>query len=169
LVVVPVTFPAPQIDSAFYICGNSFVTLLASGYDSTATFLWSTNETTETISVNSPGIYTLIVENDCSSDTISTNVIQIPEIVEETMPNIFTPNGDNINDVYSVPALFEYSAKFNVKIFSRWGNKVFETEDKEINWAPKNLSDGVYFMTILYSDCNNEEKKMAHTITVITQ
>lgn len=169
LVVVPVTFPAPQIDPEFFICGNSFVTLLASGYDSTATFLWSTNETTETISVNTPGPYTLIVGNDCSSDTVFTNVVQIPVINEEEMPNIFTPNGDNINDVYSVPALFEYSAKFNVKIFSRWGNKVFETEDKEINWAPKNLSDGVYFMTILYSDCNNEEKKMAHSITVITQ
>lgn len=170
LVVVPVTFPTPQIEPEFFICGNSFVTLLATGYDSTATsFLWSNNETTETISVNVPGPYTLIVGNDCSEDTVFTTVIQIPVVNVEEMPNIFTPNGDNINDVYNVPALFEYAAKFNVKIFSRWGNKVFETEDKEINWAPKNLSDGVYFMTILYSDCNNEEKKIAHSITVITK
>jgi hypothetical protein len=45
---------------------------------------------------------------------------------------------------------------------------VFETEDKEINWAPKNISDGVYFMTILYVDCKNEEKKIGHSVTVIS-
>jgi hypothetical protein len=74
-----------------------------------------------------------------------------------------------VNDIYTLPGLFTYSVKFNVKIYNRWGAKVFETEDKDINWAPKNISDGVYFMTILYVDCNNEEKKLAHTVTVITE
>lgn len=166
LELVPVTFPTPFINPEFFLCGGETITLSASGYDSTVTFLWSNGAITETIDVNTPGTYTLIVGNACSSDTVSTTVIEIPTVEPSTLPNIFTPNGDNVNDVYTVPNLFEYSIKFNVKIYSRWGNKVFETEDKEINWAPKNISDGVYFMTILYVDCNNEEKKLAHTVTI---
>ena len=161
--------PAPIIDSIFYACGNEFIQLFATNYNPDSTdVLWSTGEFTDIISVNTAGTYTLIVGNGCAADTVTTELIQIPLINEETLPNIFTPDGNDINDVYTVGSLFEYSAKFNVKVFNRWGNKVFETEDKEINWAPKNISDGVYFMTILYVDCKNEEKKIGHSVTVIS-
>jgi gliding motility-associated-like protein len=167
LEIYPVAPPNASIDTAFYICGSQPVTLFGTNYDpATDDLLWSTGETTETISVNTDGIYYFYVSNYCATDTNMTKVIEIPTVELTDLPNIITPNGDNINDTYSVLDLFTYSIKFNVKIYNRWGAKVFETEDKDINWNPKNISDGVYFMTILYLDCSNEEKKLAQTITV---
>ena len=66
------------------------------------------------------------------------------------MPNIFTPNGDNINDLYH-PLPYKFVNKIDLKIYNRWGNLVFETEDPDINWngedinGGKVVSDGVYY------------------------
>lgn len=61
------------------------------------------------------------------------------------VPNIFTPNGDNINDVvyvdgWGVQELIEFS------IFNRWGQKVFESHDIAVGW------DGSYNGTVQPND-----------------
>jgi len=66
------------------------------------------------------------------------------------LPNVFTPNADNWNDLF-VPFPYNFVQKINLKIFNRWGNVVFTTEDPNINWDGKdkythiNCSDGVYY------------------------
>lgn len=169
LQIVPLSPPNAYIDSIRYICGTQVIPLYAVSYNPNDTLIWSTGEITDTILVSTSGTYSLILSNTCGSDTVSTQVVQIPTVEPSAMPNIFTPNGDGVNDIYNTQTLFEYSQKFNVKVFNRWGAKVFETEDKSINWSPKNLSDGVYFMSIIYTDCNNELKKLAHSITIISK
>jgi hypothetical protein len=130
--------PAPIIDSIFYACGNEFIQLFATNYNPDSTdVLWSTGEFTDIISVNTAGTYTLIVGNGCAADTVTTELIQIPLINEETLPNIFTPDGNDINDVYTVGSLFEYSAKFNVKVFNRWGNKCLKQKTKRLTGHQK--------------------------------
>ncbi len=67
-----------------------------------------------------------------------------------TLPNLFTPNGDDKND-YFTPFPYTSVSKINMKIFDRWGKEVFETEDPDINWDGKDrttnqlCSDGTYF------------------------
>lgn len=64
------------------------------------------------------------------------------------IPNVFTPNGDNINDklVAKTSGLVE---KVDMKIFNRSGLMVFRTEDPRINWDGtyngRIVSPGVYF------------------------
>ena len=64
------------------------------------------------------------------------------------IPNVFTPNGDNINDrlVAKTSGLVE---KINFKLFNRNGLLLFKTEDPRINWdgtyKGKIVSPGVYF------------------------
>ena len=167
LFVTPLSPPSAYIDSLFYICGTDDVPIFGVISDSLATLTWSTGASTDTILVNTGGTYTLIATNDCGSDTVSTQVIQIPTVNVEQLPNIFTPNGDGVNDVYDLNDLFYQTKSFNVKVFNRWGAKVYDTQDPQVDWAAKNLSDGVYFMAIVYTDCNNEEKSLAHTVTLI--
>ncbi len=68
------------------------------------------------------------------------------------LPNIFTPNGDGINDVMT-PFPYRFISSVELAFFNRWGNKVFETTDLDIKWkgtvdnGSKKLSDGVYFYT----------------------
>lgn len=69
-----------------------------------------------------------------SSDTL--NVIVVEDCGEMYVPNAFTPNGDGHNDVLYVRGICLESLTFIV--FNRWGEKVFETTDKNIGW------DGTY-------------------------
>ncbi|WP_071887871.1 gliding motility-associated C-terminal domain-containing protein [Rufibacter sp. DG15C] len=70
------------------------------------------------------------------------------------LPNIFTPNNDGVNDVFTPKqgAAFIKSAK--LKVFSRWGNKVFEgNSEPGLNWkgvdsGGKALADGTYFYQV---------------------
>lgn len=52
------------------------------------------------------------------------------------VPNAFSPNGDGINDVVKIEG--KGIVKLTFRIFNRWGEKVFETFDKNVGW------DGTY-------------------------
>lgn len=89
--------------------------------------------------------------------------------VEEIyIPNAFTPNNDGINDILFVLGNDE-CCKFEVlKIFNRWGEKVFETNDINIGWDGTHhgqLVDIGVFVYFLKTDCSEEMKK--GTITVL--
>lgn len=68
------------------------------------------------------------------------------------LPNVFTPNGDGINDVF-VPKCItpELINHVEMHIFNRWGRFVYDTEDVFINWdgrasgSAQLCSPGTYF------------------------
>ncbi|GLR19459.1 T9SS type B sorting domain-containing protein [Portibacter lacus] len=65
------------------------------------------------------------------------------------LPNVFTPNGDNANDLF-VPRDNRFVSEVDMKIYNRWGELVFQTSDPEINWdgtnfKGKELAEGVYY------------------------
>ena len=67
------------------------------------------------------------------------------------MPNTFTPNQDLANDLF-IPRLNRFIDRVEFEVFNRWGQKVFETEDPDLNWDGENmngkeLSEGTYFYT----------------------
>ncbi|WP_242928566.1 gliding motility-associated C-terminal domain-containing protein [Pontibacter vulgaris] len=83
-------------------------------------------------------------ESDFSNEECNDNCIFF------LLPNIITPNGDGLNDVFRPDkrAAFIKSMKFSV--FNRWGVKVFDGNDPFINWAGvdnngNRLTDGVYY------------------------
>ncbi|HTL82033.1 MAG TPA: gliding motility-associated C-terminal domain-containing protein [Bacteroidia bacterium] len=78
------------------------------------------------------------------------------------LPNVFTPNGDDVNDYWVVP---EDAGDVNVKIYNRWGNIVYESEKDEhdcaegrICWNGNDMNsglacvDGVYYYILQSSD-----------------
>jgi len=48
------------------------------------------------------------------------------------IPSAFTPNGDGVNDFFGVKA--EGIKTFNLQIFNRWGEVVFESENINNLW-----------------------------------
>lgn len=84
------------------------------------------------------------------------------------IPNAFTPNGDDNNDKFYVQA--EGVEEIVFKIFDRWGEQLFETNDLDIGWDGKHngeeLKPGVfvYYAKIVYSDGFEEEKKGSITL-----
>jgi gliding motility-associated-like protein len=72
----------------------------------------------------------------------NTSITSLSNIAEATpkstlyIPTAFTPNGDGINDRFGVKAL--NLTQFNLKIFNRWGELIFETNEITDLW------DGTY-------------------------
>ncbi len=70
-------------------------------------------------------------------------------------PNVFTPNGDGVNDTYSLPAMppDNCAARFlSFRVMNRWGTEVFSTTDRDFVWQAKGLPAGVYFYVLAFSD-----------------
>jgi len=67
------------------------------------------------------------------------------------LPNVFTPNSDNINDFFVPFPGFTSVERVEMQIFNRWGVMVYETVDPEIRWDGKDKNtnklcpEGVYF------------------------
>jgi gliding motility-associated-like protein len=88
--------------------------------------------------------------------------------------NIFTPgNNDGKNDVFDPRIKGE--KYYNIMIFNRWGNKVFESDDAEKDWNGKNQNDGsdcpagTYFYIVKY-DLIGKQKgvgKKTGTVTIV--
>jgi gliding motility-associated-like protein len=68
-------------------------------------------------------------------------------------PNVFTPNGDLINDYFpdKYPP-FNYS----IQVFNRWGIQVFNSENEA--WNGGNFPDGVYYFFIQMEACGSKRK-----------
>lgn len=49
------------------------------------------------------------------------------------MPNVFTPNGDNVNDLLEIQSIY-LEEIINFQIFNRWGEMIFETSDIAQGW-----------------------------------
>ncbi|MBC8083976.1 MAG: gliding motility-associated C-terminal domain-containing protein [Hymenobacter sp.] len=78
-----------------------------------------------------------------------------PETPDFKPPNIFTPNGDDKNATFTVPGLpadFCDSRFANIKIFSRWGNLVYQSKDRNFRWDGDQRVPGVYYYLIEFTD-----------------
>ena len=68
------------------------------------------------------------------------------------MPNIFTPNGDGVNDVYRAKNGYRSLVAFKACIFNRWGQKLYEWTDPAGGWDGRfkgqDVKDGVYFVIV---------------------
>jgi gliding motility-associated-like protein len=87
------------------------------------------------------------------NESARSNMICIDNCPEYRLPNIFSPNGDNLNDLFE-PFPYRYVDKISLRIFNRWGEEVFQTEDPAIQWDGKHnesgklCGDGVYYYAI---------------------
>ena len=79
-------------------------------------------------------------------DPIMANNIDatIQEVNPLIVPNIFTPNGDNVNDTFFIPGLDTYSEN-ELTIINRWGNHVYEKKDYKNDWSGQGLVEGTYY------------------------
>lgn len=64
------------------------------------------------------------------------------------IPNVFTPNKDYSNDLWS----FTSKSEIEVNIFNRWGSIVYKYSGLSPNWDGNNAPDGIYFYRITNKD-----------------
>jgi gliding motility-associated-like protein len=96
--------------------------------------LWSTGATTNTLKVESPGMYGLWAKdiNGCAvGDTIQIIYKECPETIE--IPTAFTPNNDGLNDIFK-PRITGPVINYHFVIYNRWAEKVFESTEINKGW-----------------------------------
>jgi gliding motility-associated-like protein len=94
---------------------------------------------TETIPEIGSYAVKLIADNGQCTDT-HTVIVRIDRITNFFVPNVFTPNGDNNNDLFEWD--IEGIDEFRMTVYNRWGKKVFETEDLNTFWDGRRQNDG---------------------------
>ena len=158
--------PMPDIDAGpdkFFRIGSS-VTLDASisnpgNYD----FVWTPGTYLNTTTLLNPTALTdrrmtyYITATDKATHCANTDSMVIKPISIVQVPNAFTPNNDGKNDLFRVLGT-ELVTRFNLRIFDRYGQLVFETNDKGQGWDGKrkgtDLPTGGFVYILTYSAPN---------------
>jgi gliding motility-associated-like protein len=148
-------------------------TNLSSGASS---FLWEFGDENTSTYINPSNLYeyteegalitlTAISEFGCTDQ--AQLIIEYEEQEVFYIPNTFTPDGDNFNQMFT-PVFYSGFDPFNFEmlIFNRWGEIVFETRNAEIGWDGTyglngmKASDGAYTWKITYKNPKTDQRKV---------
>jgi len=115
---------------------------------------WSGGETAADIRAAAGSDYTVTASNACGESSRSISV-PAENCCRIYLPNAFSPNDDGINDrLLPFPHSCVFS-NYNLKLFSRWGELVFESADPNIGWngkfRNKPLPEGIFVYQLLYT------------------
>ncbi len=118
--------------------------------------LYTTASASDTFYVHYPeaglaGCYAVTAVDTFFNESSLSNIVCIDNCPFYQLPNTFTPNADGQNDLF-VPYPYCFVEKVDFRVFNRWGNLVFQTENPDLLWDGRNLRGealpaGVYFYT----------------------
>ncbi|MDG1477055.1 MAG: gliding motility-associated C-terminal domain-containing protein [Vicingaceae bacterium] len=116
---------------------------------------------------NTTTVFTVSLTNEIGCESTDQLTIFVdPEIYA---PNAFTPNGDGINDLFLLKT--HRVDKFNLQIFDRWGELLFQTNNKTEGWNGyyKGIlsKNDVYIWKLKYTFTTGERNSMIGTVTLV--
>lgn len=173
----PVILPQPNAAFTFDLTGgyDQIGTFTDQSTDATAWF-WDFGNGSSSTQQNPVHGYSytddynvmLVVSNGSCSDTAYATVL-VGHGIE--IPNVFTPNGDGINDDVVITGFT--ITEFRMSIFNRWGQLMFETDDINNRWDGTTVGgnpcpDGTYFY-VVNAKTKRGDLNRNGTITLIHQ
>jgi gliding motility-associated-like protein len=103
------------------------------------------------------GCYAITATDSTGNESVIVDKICLDNCPVYELPNVFTPNGDGMNDMYtSLP--YRYVKDVSFKVYDRWGVLMYETTNADILWDGKNnstkklCSDGTYFYVCVVNE-----------------
>jgi len=176
ITAVPVL--SPVVETSCGQLGSFSVTMTLDNYTYDS-LLWnipgvgSFNSTSFVHTFENPGnfIASLLIAGSNNCDyTFNVPFTILPSVTLDNLeiPNVVTPNGDQINDALVLNNLFVDCTSFDIVILNRWGNVVYEMNNTSTPFSGKDqegkdLDSGVYF----YKLTTNDNKVVSGHITVI--
>ncbi len=130
-------------------------------WQNVVSYTWSNGQTGPTAIFDEGGYHLVTAYNACGNHSWPFLFDTRPCSIE--MPNVFTPNGDNVNAIFG-PLLNQNESflVFTCQILNRWGNIMYEFNDMSKGWNGKSqggedAQDGVYFYKIFAKDVSGKE------------
>ncbi len=130
---------------------------------------WSDGTEGDEIIVSEPGIYTANVQNACGAFIYEYDLALTDCSCTIYIPNAFTADSDNINDVFYVAHDCDF-VEYELFIFNRWGEVVFQSKDPDAFWQGDHQNGnhfvplGVYNYLLKYSSKDIENRVAADKI-----
>lgn len=122
---------------------------------------------------NQPGTYTITMYSTkgvCLDTAYHVIKVEVPSTL--TVPNIFSPNGDGVNDLFFLKST--NLSEISMKVVDRWGHVVYDLTSKtgNIEWDGKNpegkdSASGVYFYTIKATGTDGVSYDKKGTLTIV--
>ncbi len=108
-------------------------------------------------------IVTLIASNGPDCADTARLLIQVKDVIIFYVPNTFTPDGDEYNQTFQPIFTSGYDPQdFQLLIFNRWGEVIFESRDASIGWngtyGGKYVKDGTYIWTIEFQETMSDKR-----------
>ena len=118
----------------------------------------------------------LVATNANCHDTLK-NCVEVVSIIEPivNIPNVFTPNGDKINDTFTIT--FNGVKNVTLTVYNRWGLSLYSSANSQPNnlsWdgtttAGVNATTGTYFYVLTYSDLNDKQTQKKGFISLFRE
>lgn len=88
------------------------------------------------------------------------------------VPNCFNPNSANVDNKTFKPLICYGANNYNLTIYDRWGNKVFESSNVYKGWdgttkSGKKAKEGTYVYYIIYTDPEGEIQELSGNVTLL--
>jgi gliding motility-associated-like protein len=155
--------------------GDGSAQVSVSGGNSPYLYSWNNGATTLQLTGLSKGIYSVTVTDNAGCKANNSVLIKEQKaIIDDDLleiPNIFTPNGDNINDIFNIISEIENIKEYEFTVFNRWGEKVFKSTDMKLGWDGKHNSkdapEGVYYCTMqMIITCLGKDESISKSFSV---
>jgi gliding motility-associated-like protein len=163
--------PAIELGPDRSVCEGESVTLVPGG-QAGSIYSWSDGGTADSLVVLMEGTYSVAAELVGCTAVDSVRVSFEDCSFDLRMPNIFSPNGDGDNELFSAIAA-EGIASFRIDILNRWGQVVYTSASPSFAWDGRTgsgepVSDGVYFWVIEYTASqNSDQRSLTGTVTIL--
>lgn len=109
--------------------------------------------------------------NGCTDTAFQ--IIDIEPVVQFFLPNAFTPNEDGKNETFKPKGLSEGIKDYSLTIWTRWGEKIYETADPSSGWngrrnnSGEEMPVGVYMCLLRYIDARSRRFDNQSFVTLI--
>ncbi|MDR2938679.1 MAG: gliding motility-associated C-terminal domain-containing protein [Prevotellaceae bacterium] len=100
----------------------------------------------------------MVEKSSVQVDVLTSDVLDIKV-------NMFTPNGDGVNDYFEIPGIFDYPNN-EIVIFNRFSDRVYQARSYSNNWSAEGRPDGNYFYVLTLNLDNGTVQKYNGYVTV---
>lgn len=141
--------PAISLGTDSTLCGGAVREVNVSAAE--GSYSWSDGYQGPTRAITESGKYWVTVSNKCGEASDTVDLIILPYACEIYIPSAFSPNGDELNNVFRPIGQMEVT---RMLIFNRWGEILYETFDPKPEWdgyyLGARVQQDVYFYLITY-------------------
>ena len=103
----------------------------------------------------------------------TTNYFKVYPVLRFFIPNAFSPNGNGLNETFGPKGKYFEDKTYHFRIFSRWGELMFETTNFYEQWDGRKLKDGsespigAYVWIIEIKDLQGNQEVFKGSVTLV--